>query len=205
MRERRTRVEWPSDADVLVAMEPTIDEVRAAADELARAYNDPHNRAMIANTTDFTGDDVVEHFETMRAEGARPFLLYRDGALVGDADLRHIERGHAEFAFLIASRAAQGKGLGTRFALMLHAFAFRALRVARMYVTIVPENAASLRVFAKLGYAEDASDEARALTDDVRDVSLSIARDDFERAHGETLGAVRFEPRGQGDPSLRSG
>jgi RimJ/RimL family protein N-acetyltransferase len=195
MLDRRICVEWPSEADVLVAIEPTLAEVRAAAGELARAYNEPHNRAMIANTTDFTPDDVGEHFATMRDEGARPFLLQRDGVLVGDADLRHVERGHAEFALLIASRASQGKGLGTRFALMLHAFAFRALGLARMYVTIVPENAASLRVFAKLGYVDDASDEARGFTDDPRDVSMSLACEDFERAWGERLRAVRFEER----------
>jgi RimJ/RimL family protein N-acetyltransferase len=209
MRDRRIRVEWPSARagadEVLVAIEPTEDEVRAAAGELALAYNEPHNRAMIANTTDFTAEDVATHFATMRAEGARPFLLHRDGVLMGDADLRHVERGHAEFALLIAKRASQGKGLGTRFASMLHAFAFRALGLERMYVTIVPQNVASLRVFAKLGYVEDTSDEARAFTDDARDVSMSLAREDFERAFGEATRGVRYEPRRLGGPSLRSG
>jgi RimJ/RimL family protein N-acetyltransferase len=198
MLDRGVRVEWPggpSDPCVLAAIEPTPDEVSAAAEELASAYNEPHNRAMIANTTDFTPDDVAEHFATMRAEGARPFLLHRDGVLMGDADLRHVARGRAEFALLIASRASQGKGLGTRFALMLHAFAFRALAIERMYVTIVPENVASLRVFAKLGYTEDASDEARAFTDDARDVSMSLTHREFERAYGETLRAVRVSDR----------
>ena len=200
MLDRRIRVAWPSEGGLLVAIEPTTDEVRAASSELARAYNEPHNRAMIANTTDFTPGDVVEHFAAMRAEGARPFLLQRDGVLLGDADLRHIERGHAELALLIASRASQGKGLGTRFALMLHAFAFRALAVERMYATIVPENAASLRVFTKLGHAPDASPEARAFTDDPRDVAMSLARADFERAYGAMLAAVRWEAREPGGP-----
>jgi RimJ/RimL family protein N-acetyltransferase len=78
---------------------------------------------------------------------------------------------------------------------MLHAFAFRALGLARLYVTIVPENGASLRVFAKLGYGDDASETARAFADDPRDVSLSLARDSFERAHGERVSAVRFAAR----------
>ena len=195
MPHRRILVELPTDADLLAAIEPTMDEVRGAAQELARAYNEPHNREMIANTTDFAAGDVVAHFERMRAEGARSFLLLRDGALVGDADFRHIEPAHAEFALLIASRGVQGKGLGTRFALMLHGFGFRALGVARMYVTIVPQNAASLRLFAKLGYAEDASELARSFADDASDVSLSLGRDEFERAHGAALSGVRFRER----------
>jgi RimJ/RimL family protein N-acetyltransferase len=120
-------------------------------------------------------------------------LLFRDGALAGDADLRHIEAGHAEFAILVAARAAQGRGLGTAFARMLHVFAFRTLGLERVYVTILPENLASLRMFDKLGYRRDESPEARAHVDHPTDLSLSLARADFERSG--PLDEVRIEPR----------
>lgn len=179
----RVRVEWSVGGAVLAAVEPTPAEVAAAAETLSDAYNDPHNRVMMANTTEMSAADVAAHYAAMREAGARPFLLFRDGALAGDADLRHIGGGRAELAILVAARAAQGRGLGTRFALMLHAVAFRALDLQRVYVSIVPGNVASRRLFEKLGYHQDDSPEARAYADDATDVSLSIARSDFERAH----------------------
>jgi RimJ/RimL family protein N-acetyltransferase len=193
MAEDRYRLEWRLGDDVLVAEEPLPAEVESHAEALAAAYNDAHNRAMLAHSTEMSPADVIEHYASMTAAGARRFLLFRGGALAGDADLRHVERRRAELAILVAARAAQGRGLGTRFALMLHAFAFRELRLERVYVTIVPANAASLRLFEKLGYQPDATPEARAYADDAADVSLSLAREDFERAHA--LDDVRIERR----------
>ena len=194
MSAGKIRVEWDVEGDVLVAVEPLPAEVEAHAEALAAAYNEAHNRAMMAHSTEMSPADVVEHYASMAAAGARSFLLFRDGVLAGDADLRHVEHARrAELAILIAARAAQGRGLGTRFALMLHAFAFRELRLERVYVTIVPANAASLRLFEKLGYQPDARPEARAYADDAADVSLSLARDDFERAHA--LEGIHVLPR----------
>ncbi len=192
-------MEWLDGGEALVALEPSEDELRCAAPELAAGYNDPHNRVMIANEHDYTAADVVEHFAAMAAQGARTFLLYRGGQLVGDADFRHLEAGRAEFAFLVVARSSQGKGLGTRFARMLHAFAFRTLGLERVYVTILPENVASRRVFEKIGYREDSSSEARAYVDAETDVSLSLGREDFERREGDALRGVRC--RGEERPS----
>ena len=41
---------------------------------------------------------------------------------------------------MIAARATQGRGLGARFAIMLHAFGFGPLGLDRIYVGIVPAN-----------------------------------------------------------------
>jgi RimJ/RimL family protein N-acetyltransferase len=188
------RGEWLS-SDALTALEPTPRELGAHAAALAAAYNDPHNRAMMANTTDFSEADVVVHYAQMAVEGARSFLLFRDGALAGDADLRNLARGTGELAILVASREAQGKGLGTRLAIVLHALAFRLLALERVYVTILPENAASRRLFEKLGYAIDDGPEARALVDDQRDVSMSVTRTDFERTFATELAQIRVAER----------
>ena len=176
---------------MLVALEPTLDAVRAHAAALAASYNEPYNRAMMGHTGEFSESDVVAHYEMMEEEGARQFFLYRGEAFAGDADFRHIAGGRGEFAILIAARAAQGKGLGTRFAIMLHVLAFRAMGLERVYVTILPENLASLRLFEKIGYALDDGPEARSYVDEERDVSMSIGKRDFERAHLAVLGEIR--------------
>jgi RimJ/RimL family protein N-acetyltransferase len=194
MRERYC-VEWPASDGVLRAVEPSLEEITCAAHELSRAYNDPHNRAMMAHDEDMTPNEVIAAYEQMQASAGRAFLLYRDGALAGDADFRHIELPSAEFAILVAARAAQGMGLGTRFALMLHAFAFRALSLERIYVTILPQNAASLRVFEKLGYTRDASAQARAYIDAPDDITMSVGRGHFERIHGQTLASIHYTER----------
>jgi len=176
--DTRYRIEQRAADGVLVALEPTAEEVREHAPALAAAYNDPHNSAMMGNTTAMSPLDVIDHFASLRASGGRPFLLLDGGALAGDADLRHIERGQAEMAILVAPRAAQG-----RFARMLHALGFGTLGLERVFVTILPQNAASLRLFEKLGYALDASAEARAFAEGPSDVSLSLARAAFEQVH----------------------
>lgn len=75
----------------------------------------------------------------------------------------------------------------------MHVFAFRGLTLERLYVTILPENAASRRLFEKVGYTIDTSPEARAYADDRRDVSMSITRSDFERAHPAAMAEVRID------------
>jgi RimJ/RimL family protein N-acetyltransferase len=189
------RIEWPTPAGTLAAEEPTCEEIARRAREIADAYNDPHNSAMMANTIRFTEADVVANYEAMAAEGARQFFLYDGASFAGDADLRNIGDGAAELAILIAARESQGKGMGTRFAALLHVVAFRELRVERVYVTILPENAASRRMFEKIGHTTDDSARARAFADDPRDVSLSIGRADFERTNPAASREVKIRRR----------
>jgi len=181
------RIDW----NELTAIEPTLDEVRQHAPALAIAYNDPRNAPLLGHTSELSEADVVEHYESLFAQAARPFLLLADGALAGDGDLRGIADGFAEFAFLIASPSAQGKGLGTRFATMIHALAF-AQGIERVYASVIPANVASRRVFDKLGYLEDTRDAARAYGDE-GDVVLSIDRATFVARHA--VGDIRFAVR----------
>jgi RimJ/RimL family protein N-acetyltransferase len=118
-----------------------------------------------------------------------------DRTLVGDADLRGFDGGGAEFAFMIAAPMLQGKGLGTRFALMIHALGFRNLGLARIYASVVPNNAASRRVFEKLGYVVDDSASARAFADEPGDVVLSIDRATFEQRNADALAHVQISFR----------
>ncbi|CAN5792445.1 hypothetical protein BH11MYX2_BH11MYX2_16940 [soil metagenome] len=186
------RIDWQTPIGELLAMEPRLDEVVAHVDRLAAAYNDPHNATLLGHTAALTTTDVVDHYESLRRQGAHPFLLFLDGELAGDGDIRGMQGTAAEFAFMIAAPAAQGKGLGTRFAAMIHAFAFAHLPLHTMYASIIPENAASRRVFEKLGYALDTSTTARSFADDEGDVIMSIAATTFLDRHRSAISQMRI-------------
>ena len=181
-----SRIEWGG----LLAIEPTIDEVATHAAALATAYNDPHNAPLLGHVAPMTSDEVIDHYLTMMERGGTPFLLFSDGALAGDADVRGVFGRTAEFAFLVAAPSAQGKGLGTRFATMIHAFAFAQLALEQLYASILPSNVASRRVFEKLGYLLDESEAARAYADDPDDVVMSIDRATFLARRAEDMAQI---------------
>jgi RimJ/RimL family protein N-acetyltransferase len=179
----------------LVALEPTHDEITRHAEALAAGYNEPTNAELMGHTAVIPPADVIDSYTESIAAGMRAFLLFEDSALVGDADLRGIRGTTAEFAFMIAARAAQGKGFGTRFALMVHAFGFRALELETIYASVVPHNTASRRVFEKLGYVLDDSAAAREYADEPGDVTLSLDRATFGARHGAVLDQIQIAMR----------
>jgi RimJ/RimL family protein N-acetyltransferase len=189
------QITWATPVGLLLAIEPRPAEVQRHAAALAAAYNDPHNAPLLGHTEDVDEDDVVNHYLDVAADGGHNFLVFLDGALVADGDLRKVGSGAAEFAFMVAAPAAQGKGLGTRVALMIHAFGFRRLGLERIYASIIPHNAASRRVFEKLGYREDPSPEGRAYADEPGDVTMVIDRAAFERAHAEAVAEIALTVR----------
>jgi RimJ/RimL family protein N-acetyltransferase len=181
------QIEWAE----LVALTPTPDDVVRYAPRLAAAYNDPHNSALLGNTQAMSIDDVVEHYAALQPPDAYAFVLLRDGELAGDGDLRNIAGGAGELAFLIAAPSAQGKGLGTRFAIMMQAFAFHHLGLERLHAAVIPENTASRRVFEKLGYSESSA----AGYGDAGDLVLAIEKATFERRHAAVLADVAISMR----------
>ena len=188
-------VEYRDAQAVLRAFEPTADEVRAAASRLSSYYNDEHNRAMLTHDDDMSAEEVIVHYTESRERGDRLFLLELDGILGGDADFRHFDGDSAEYAIMIGARNLQGRGLGRKFTTMLHSWAFRGLGLVRVYVTILPANRASLRLFEQLGYGSDSGPRARSLIDEESDVTLSMARLAFEERHGAMMDDVRFALR----------
>lgn len=196
----RWAIEWRGDGDGLIALEPTAAEIADASVGLARYYNDPHNRAMMGQDGEpFTPESVAHYYQSFRAQGGRPFLLRRGGAeagaLVGDGDLRSIGGGTAEVAILIGDRAAQGRGVGTRCVTMLHAFAFEVLELERLYISVLPSNPASRRLFERLGHQIDDSPAARSHIDGESDLTLSVSRAQFEARAAASLAQVRIFQR----------
>ncbi len=184
-------MEWATDAGLLTVIEPTDDELAPHVDALVAAYNDPRNASLLGHTSDLCADDVRDHYISLRTTGAHPVLFQCDGVLAGDGDLRGVGAGIAEFAFLIAAPSQQGRGLGTRFATMVHAYAFGTLQLARVYASVIPTNVASLRVFEKLGYTFDSSATAREFADE-GDLTLSIGREQFSAQHAAAMAAIRI-------------
>ena len=194
-RKVRYSVEWPGHDAPLGLVEPTLAEVKRYAPDLAGYYNEPVNRALLTNDHEFAPADVVDQFETMWEDGDRPFLLFEGSALVGDCDLRNLEADRAEFAILVGPRATQGRGKGTRFTTMALALAFGPLAMARVYASIRPENAGSLRMFAKVGFAVDVSPEARRYAEAPDDVCVSLGAPEFAAAHAVDLAALQIKTR----------
>lgn len=189
------RIDWTSAAGELVAIEPDPGEVATHAAQLAVAYNHPANATLMGHTEEMTAPEIVDHYREMVSDGARAFLLFHDGAFAGDADLRGIREGTAEFAFMIGAPSAQGKGLGTRFATMIHAFGFTQLGLHTIYASVVVNNTASRRVFEKLGYLLDDSPLARSYADEPDDITLGIDRETFEQVNAAALAQLRITAR----------
>ena len=189
------RIDWTSDAGQLAALEPTADEVAQYAADLSRGYNDPRNANLMGHADPIDPDEVIELYADAAAEGTRSFLLFHAGTFAGDGDLRGLRNGTAEFAFMIGAPSAQGKGLGTRFATMIHAFGFQTAGLHHIYASIVPENTASRRVFEKLGYSLDESPTARGYADEPGDIVMSIDRPAFERVAGAALAQIKIDAR----------
>jgi RimJ/RimL family protein N-acetyltransferase len=174
------QIEWTTGAGLLRALEPTVEELHRYARALSDGYNDPANAELMGHHAQISPAEVVESYEDSIADGMRAFLLFIDGELVGDGDLRNVRGSTCEFAFMIAAPHLQGKGLGTAFATMIHAFGFRELGMERIYASVVPHNTASRRVFEKIGYVVDDSESARAYAEEPTDVVLALSRAAFE-------------------------
>jgi RimJ/RimL family protein N-acetyltransferase len=204
----RWSVEWVRPAETLRVVEPSPADVVTLAGQLSAYYNDAYNRAMLAHTQEMSVADVIQHYRSLRAEDGRPLLLFLGERLVGDADLRGIGDRRAELAIMIGDRALQGRGLGTAFGIMSHALAFRLLDLHHTCVSILPENIASRRLFEKLGYETDNSPDARAITDESTDVTMSLPRERFHRRFAADIAALRFVSDGpvsrDRDPSVDS-
>jgi len=196
MSPPRTAIAWATPAGALRAYQPSDAELPALAPWLAEAYNDPHNAPMMGHTARISADEVVESDRRMSGAGDALFVLERDGARVGDGDLRDRHDGRAELAIMLAARGDQGRGLGTRFAIMLHAFGFARLGLERIYVGIVPANLASQRLFARVGHAVDDSAIARGYAEAPDEVTMSVGRDEFEARHADALAALTYTELG---------
>ncbi len=94
--------------------------------------------------------DILEH----EAEhGYAPFAVLLDGELIGNAGLQLLEAGpDVELLYRLAS-SAWGRGLATEAARAALDHGFDTLGLDEIVAVIAPDNAASLQVAARLGFA----------------------------------------------------
>lgn len=195
MSRPRFYLTWRTPAGVLHAIEPDATEIARHAPALTAAYNEPANARMLGHTEAMTEADTRDAYHQMFADGGYSFLVFRDGTLVADGDLRHVTAEAAEMAFLVTDVSTQGQGLGTRVATLLHAFGFRQLGLQRIFASILPINVASRRVFEKLGHTLDDTPAGRAYAEEPGDLVTVVDRATFERALSGQLSELRIEPR----------
>ncbi len=77
---------------------------------------------------------------------------------------------------------------------MVHACAFTALGLDRVYASIDPANPASRRALDEIGYQPRDSEEARSFADAPGDLVLVLEREAFLRLHPAVMGQIRFRP-----------
>ena len=159
------RLVWSSGDRSFEAIEPDETLLERHADDLCSWYNAPENAQMMDGSGTMSRGDVVDFWRDLRRAGGRGFFGFCDGALVGDADLRAVRGRSAEFAVMIGAASRKGAGLGRALALMLHVFAFRDLRLERVYVPPRRDNHRVHALNAFLGYERDDGPEARGFVD----------------------------------------
>ncbi|HYZ37889.1 MAG TPA: GNAT family protein [Pseudonocardiaceae bacterium] len=94
---------------------------------------------------------------TARRGQALPFVITLDGRFAGQLTLGNVVRGSLRSAWVgywVESRAAGG-GVATAAVALAVDHAFGPVGLHRIEATVRPENAASLRVLAKLGFRDE--------------------------------------------------
>ncbi|HET9256768.1 MAG TPA: GNAT family protein, partial [Pseudonocardiaceae bacterium] len=94
---------------------------------------------------------------TARRGQALPFAITLDGRFTGQLTLGNVIRGSLRSAWVgywVEAQAA-GHGVGTGAVALAVDHAFGSVGLHRVEATVRPENAASLRVLAKLGFRDE--------------------------------------------------
>jgi len=185
LRKLNHALHWVKDGMRLVAIEPDEAKIRLHAEQIAAWYNDPHNHEMMTGLARHEDFDVIEFVTDLQKAGGHYFLLFCDGQLVGDGDFRNIKQDRAEFTLMIGGSEFKGKGLGTAFTTLLHAFAFDVLNLSAVYLTTVFQNEAALRCYAKVGYVRVDRLPEPDPDGQEDDIPMVLHRDAFRNRHHE--------------------
>ena len=143
-----------------VALRPHSAETLPA---LKRWYADPELVRLARHRNEPLTGDEVERMVRDRFSTAQmlAFALYeRVGAteqLIGSCTLANldIENSAASFHLMIGEPAARGRGLGSEATRLVTKFAFEALGLHRISLTLFAFNEAALRCYTKAGFTEE--------------------------------------------------
>ncbi len=107
----------------------------------------------------YTRDDVVQFVENQQqyslaeTEQLRLMICSHDGERLGAIDLTEYDRQKADVSILIFDKGNRNKGFATS-ALRLAIDYARTIGLHTLYATILPENLASIALFAKAGFSQ---------------------------------------------------
>ena len=131
-----------SDIDTLLLWE------NASAEPLYGVYDEQYTR-----------DDVVQfvenqqHYSFAETEQLRLMICSHDGERLGAIDLTEYNGQKADVSILIFDKGNRNKGFATS-ALRLATDYARSIGLHTLYATILPENLASIALFAKAGFSQ---------------------------------------------------
>ena len=143
-----------------VALRP---HTAATLPALKRWYADPELVRLARHRNQPLSGEEVERLVRERFATAQmlAFALYErvgaDEQLIGSCTLANldIENGAATFHLMIGEPAARGRGLGSEATKLVTRFAFEALGLHRISLTLFAFNEAALRCYAKAGFSEE--------------------------------------------------
>ncbi|MFZ9278141.1 MAG: GNAT family N-acetyltransferase [Candidatus Limnocylindrus sp.] len=143
-----------------VALRPhTADTLPA----LKRWYADPELVRLARHRSEPLSGDEVERLVRERFSTAQmlAFALYErvglNEELIGSCTLANldVENGAATFHLMIGEPSARGRGLGAEATRLVTRFAFEALGLHRISLTLFAFNEAALRCYTKAGFREE--------------------------------------------------
>ena len=129
------------------------------APKLHRWHNDPDLYRSLLGEPNYPELEAVERW--IASKGGAPsdqlnlaVCVSADDRYIGNAYLRDIDRhaGHAELHLFIGDRAERSRGYGAAAVRQLLARAFGDLGLRRVFLHVLADNAAAIRVYEKCGF-----------------------------------------------------
>ncbi len=112
------------------------------------------------------------------------FIILLDGEGVGSVYLRDIDhdKKDAEFGIFIGEESARGKGVGTKAAEIILDYAFRGLKLDKVFLRVYKDNPGAIRSYEKAGFKK--TDGVEKINDNgvIREVIfMELEKKDFEK------------------------
>jgi diamine N-acetyltransferase len=133
---------------------------RQDAEDVVRMRAEPEVQAQLFSERPPTLDEHLGWLAEMEKRGDRHEFMIVDrasGRSVGTIGLSNIDRTHrnAEYGILIGDPGARGKGFAAEASRLLLGYAFRTLRLVRVYLRVFTDNEKAIRLYERVGFARE--------------------------------------------------
>jgi len=138
-------------------------------------------RRLIDSPSIPTTEDQEAWFERAQKTDRKFFSIITlpDNALIGNAGFVDIDpqMGSAQFRITIGDTSYHGKGLGSEVMELLLRYAFEDMRLVRVWLRVIPDNVAAVRLYEKAGFMPVGDPDQKGR------VEMQLEREDFLRRH----------------------